>query len=461
MNSQTIIPKIAISAALLVLALVVWFTTATNAQTNSIPPAQNTNSLFLPLVTSNQAAPTATPTPTATTQPGGATVTPTPTATLVTPAPATRSAIFVETEWKTSSASMAVDAQGGLHMAYYYYEPEDGQSPTSAVYLYCTATCDQDAGWHRVAMGQAVTEVQLALTTAGQPRLLYRTTSTVQSGGNDHYYAECNLNCTDGNHWTTVRVVTSYGTSLFDIYDDARPQRYFALDPQGRPRFLYLDRNYPVEPDHYGLYYVTCDTSCTDAANWSQALISAVIQEEYFFDWEVVTYPALTFTSNGQPRFIAELMLLADQNRDTALYYFACDAACDDINNWGRTKIGERGQGSDLSWDLALDANDRPRVAHYPAALPDGQGEQLYYKWCNSDCLNAANWSQFTLGLGLRNGQEPDLALDSGGRPPMKPPEAWAMRGAMPIVNQHRRSGNMRQLIGMPSSMPSGRCPIR
>ena len=45
-----------------------------------------------------------------------------------------RVAFFAENQWKTSSASVAVDAQGGIHLAYYYYEPQDGESPTSAVY---------------------------------------------------------------------------------------------------------------------------------------------------------------------------------------------------------------------------------------------------------------------------------------------------------------------------------------
>ena len=257
-------------------------------------------------------------------------------------------------------------------MAYYYYEPQDGQSPTSAVYIHCPANCDVGSNWNGVSMGEGVREVQLELTAAGQPRLLYRTTSTVQNGGTDYYYAECNTNCTDSNNWQTTLVVTSFGTSIFDIGEDNLPQRYFALDPEGRPRFLYLDRNYLVEPDHYGLFYVTCESDCTDPAQWSQALISAVIQEEFFFDWEVITFTSLTFTSSGQPRFIGELIPLADQGeRVTALYYFACDTGCDEFANWSRVQIGERGQGSDLSWDLALDANDRPRVVHYPADLPD------------------------------------------------------------------------------------------
>jgi hypothetical protein len=70
-----------------------------------------------------------------------------------------------------------------------------------------------------------------------------------------------------------------------------------------------------------------------------------------------------------------------------------------------------------LSWDIALDANDRPRIALYPAAMSDGSGEQLYYLWCNSDCLNEAAWQGHNLGLGSKNGRGPDLELDAQGHP--------------------------------------------
>lgn len=379
--------------------------------------------IYLPLIAS-AAEPTATPTtmptatPTATGQP-----TATPTATgqpTATPTEAPGSEVrgfFVETEWKTTNANVQVDANGGQHIAYAYYEPNTGVPPIGAVYLYCAAQCDQGANWSNVWFQDTVNEVQLALTADGKPRLLLRTDSTVQAGGRDYHYAECNTNCGAPENWTVTLILTSFGTSLFDTGEDNLPQRGFALDPQGRPRFLYLDRNYPIEPDHYGFFYVACDANCSDAANWTQTLVTAVIQEEFFFDWEVAQYPSLTFTAEGHPRFIAELMLLGEQDRATALYYFACDSGCDDRANWGRVKIGERGQGSDLSWDLAVDANGRPRVAHFPESLENEQGERLYYVWCDADCLVEANWQRVDLGLPVDDGQEPDIELDANGNP--------------------------------------------
>lgn len=373
--------------------------------------------IFLPVVAGPaEGPPTATATPTATSEPT-ATPTTTPTPTETPPAGSVVNGFFVETEWKTTNANIQVDANGGMHLAYAYYEPDTGVPPIGAVYLYCAAQCDQDNNWSNIWFEDDVNEVQLALTTDGLPRLLMRTTSTVQNGGRDYHYAECNTNCTAPENWTVTLVLTSYGTELFDLHEDALPQRRFALDPQGRPRFLYLDRNYPIEPDHYGFFYVACDSDCHDAANWTQTLITEVIQEEFFFDWEVAQYPALTFTSSGQPRLIAELMLLGSEDRASGLYYFACDVGCGDRANWGRVKIGERGQGSDLSWDLTLDANDRPRVAHFPEALENDQGERLWYVWCDTDCLVEASWQRLNLGLPVDDGQEPDIELDANGNP--------------------------------------------
>lgn len=263
-------------------------------------------------------------------------------------------------------------------------------------------------------MGTLVNEVQLKLTPAGQPRLLFRATSQVQNGGNDYYYAECNQNCTNPNNWTLTYILTSFGTDIFELSNDNLPQRYFDLDPQGRPRFLYLDRNYVIEPDHYGVYYVSCDNNCSNTANWSQALISEVIQEPYFFDWEIFEYMALTFTQQGQPRFVANVIPL---DGDSAIYYFECNANCTVKSNWQRVRVAERGGGSDLSWDIAVDANNRPRIALYPAATLDNTGERLYYLWCNANCLNETSWQRRDLGLGSHNGQEPDLELDAQGRP--------------------------------------------
>src|SRR5690606_24586815 len=75
-----------------------------------------------PTTTTQPDRPTATSTssPTATTQPEQPTATPTATTEL---APPDDLRFFVDSRWRTSSAAIAVDEQGGKHLAFHYYEP--------------------------------------------------------------------------------------------------------------------------------------------------------------------------------------------------------------------------------------------------------------------------------------------------------------------------------------------------
>ena len=391
----------------------------TSGRTQAVEPAQApaANHLFLPLVTQGKGekpgvTPALTPTPAPPVLP---TVTPVP--------PASRQAIFASGEWKTSSASVKVDPQGGLHLGYYFYEPSNGQAPTAAAYRYCAGQCDNAANWQtvRLAEDRVVLEVQLALTAAGQPRLLIRASSTVLAGGKDFLYAACDQTCTDATQWQVTYILTSHGMDAFETNDDKLPQRSFTLDPQGRPRFVYQDRNYfYAEPDHIGAFYVYCDADCTQnsAANptWFQTLISEQDAEDgIIYVYEMFDYPALTFTSQGAPRLLANVNALGDQ--PDGLYYLGCDAGCDQKANWQRIYLLDRSAYVEVSWDLALDSQNRPRVAYYKGQ-GDDTGEKLYYLFCNGNCLtNPGDWQFNDPGLVKGNGKSPDLELDAQGRP--------------------------------------------
>ncbi len=345
----------------------------------------------------------------------------------VTPPPPAESKFFVEPDKKIGSAGLAIDQNGGMHLAYAHRVP-DNEHP-QAVYAYCppAAACANPQSWARLALPtDRVNEVQLAVTPAGQPRLLIRANSTVYTGlggGKDFFYAACDQNCTTAAGWTVTYLLSNHGTSSFDVSDIITPQRYFALDPQGRPRFVYQDNNYFYrEPDHLGAYYVFCDTNCTDSGNWYETLITMPAQ----YDYEVVKYPALAFTGDGRPRMVAYLIPLG--GGDDGIYYFACDAGdCGDGVNWQRVGLYARGNGTSASWDLELDSANRPRFAFYQGENINGGGgwEKLHYIWCNENCLNVANWGNAEVGLPMRNGENPDLELDSQGRPQI----AYIMQG--------------------------------
>ena len=373
-------------------------------------------------VSGDGTTPSPTPTATVTTVPGqGTTPSPTPTASPTAtqaPTPDRGSKFFVATDQKTGSANIAVDANGGMHLALYAEVTVDNKLSNALFYLYCAGPMTRcgalDSGqWQGMSGLYGVREVQLELNAAGQPRLLVQADSVVYSGGKDYIYMECNAQCTDGNNWQGDVVVSSDGTASFDVWDLNLPQRYFELDPEGRPRFVYLNRNYlHVEPDLYGGYYAWCDADCTVPGNWQTTAITTFLPGTG--QWEPLQKAALAFTSAGQPRLVGEL---APLQGETGIYYLACDSDCDQRASWQRTRLADRGQGPDLSWDLEINEQDQPRVVYAAAALPDGSGEQLYYAWCNDACLDTSNWQQTNLGLGLKNGAGADLELSAQGQP--------------------------------------------
>ena len=211
-----------------------------------------------------------------------------------------------------------------------------------------------------------------------------------------------------------TQVATARGTSIVDFTDDDLPQRYFALDHLGRPRFVYNDRDTFREPDHLGTFYAYCDSDCSDAANWLEVRLGQDNGNEWNYRYEKFSYPALTFSATGQPRVVAEGYSMQDES---ALYYVACDAECGNRDSWQSAPLYPRGSGVKVSYDIALNAAGQPRIAYYDGAQLQGKGDRLAYLWCNNACTDAAAWARHELGLPSGEGQGPDLELDSDGRP--------------------------------------------
>ena len=150
---------------------------------------------------------------------------------------APKGAFFIDTSIKTSSAGVAVDANGGSHLALAHYASYAEHPP--AYYLYCPPPADNctrwPGNWRGVRFPDYVDEVQLVLTPTGQPRLLV---DMWRSGftSNQFVYWECPSVCTDPTRWKGLIVAQPGGG---DIFKDDNPQRSFALDHKGRPRFVY------------------------------------------------------------------------------------------------------------------------------------------------------------------------------------------------------------------------------
>jgi hypothetical protein len=304
-------------------------------------------------------------------------------------------ALFLNRSDKTNSAAIAIDANNGIHVAYAAFNRNaNGEEP--AYYAYCAASCASTSSWAAAKLGDRVQEVQLALDPAGRPRMLIRMRD--QNLDTFYQYAACDADCTSTASWqiATVTPTSNLDTSLWDY-----SQHYFALDPQGRPRFVYYDE---LNAPHNGTFYVFCDTNCTNAANWREIKLS----DNAFTD------ASLTFTSAGQPRFVA--VGIPSSTNESALAYILCDAACDNPQNWGGAYLYERG-GGHASFVLRLDSNDRPRIAFYQGSLSNGLGHRLHYVWCDHNCANGQSWEGTSVGLETLDGQDPDLALDAQSQP--------------------------------------------
>ena len=452
MKTRSVLHKVSIVFVYLMLFAGIGWAGVALAQAESAQAPQSDNPVFLPLVVGKpaedplgQATPTPTattalnqptPTATATTAPDQSTATATtvpdqptltPTATTQPTVAPVAPALFLETNWRTSSASIQVDQNGGMHVAYYYYEAMHDGAPNWAVYASCTSQCEKSEAWQRVNLAEDrdVVEVQLALTNAGQPRMLIRVESNVFTGGRDYLYAACDQNCTSSVGWQVGYMLTTDGTAIFDVNDDNAPQHSFALDPQDRPRFVFQDRNYAhAEPDLYGGYYAWCDADCTagtpENPTWSRMRFTDEYRGGFQYEFELIGFPSLTFTSRGEPRFLAEFYPTNQSGEPSGIFYFGCDSGCDQRENWQRIFLIDRGSGTNVSWDLELDRQDRPRFAFFKGA-GEVAGDKLLYIWCNENCFDwdkkGEQWFYNEPGVPTPNGKHPDLELDSQDRP--------------------------------------------
>ncbi|MBX3215021.1 MAG: hypothetical protein KF850_23505 [Labilithrix sp.] len=323
----------------------------------------------------------------------------------------------------TSAPTIEIDPRGGIHSVYPAY------AGGGAYYAYCPSDC---AGAEAVKVVRFDTDgtvgnAMLALDANGKPQVLL-------SAYADVYYASCADDCTTPAGWTTTSIVTHGGDK--EVTGEA-----FALDAQGRPRFLmhtyvaYLGIGQKPPKTEW----VACDADCNAAGSWTanvigediferatlrfdakgNAHVAAVAHlagedgspvlmgayqlcagdcaepeswsgpgfaEAYASELEAISIKpqiSLALTKAGQPRV---LFLAKDDAGAKKMMYLECDDGCTAGDPWGAVVIsGEESLSS--GFDLALDQNDHPRVAF---ALSYNIG----IAYCNDpSCVTeGANW---------------------------------------------------------------------
>ena len=379
-------------ALLAVLGLLIGLTATVGAGPQSGPYRT-----YLPLVVRGSGGTTPPPAPTPTTPPAGA------------------SGALLYGDASYRSAGVAVDGQGGMHAIFSKTVPLLGDEQRAVYYAYCppadASACGRLDGWQIAAIDkepEGWAWAQLKLTPGGKPRvLLVGTFMTDASSGaysTFHRYAECDAGCGQAGSWRSIDVVA--GRSYGGLYDADYSYRTFALDHQGRPRFIFEARD-ASSGGYIGPIYAHCDARCAEPATWELTQI-APTDERVFIN----EHSQLAFTPDGRPRVFGLVSGSLD-DPSYRLVYLECDTACGEGASWSPpTRLFSTGSGpGHFSWSAAFDVHGRPRLAFYPLGGP------LSYTWCDAACGQAASWEGYSLGLGLDSGAFPSLALDGQGRP--------------------------------------------
>lgn len=314
----------------------------------------------------------------------------------------------------TYGASVAADSRGGLHVAFgllgHYDQAEGGY----ASYAYCAGACTQKENWRYLHLGQS-SEVRLLLDPAGHPRLLLAVPGDVVGMFQhvSYQYGACNTACTEAAHWTFTTVANVIDSIAWVGGREDENNHYFALDPQGRPAFLYT-RFDPDDPYTGYLDYRACVVAnaagCTQAGNWS----TTVLAHNSF-----PQNPSFVFTQAGQPR----LALQVSTGLESSLWYAACDQNCTNAGNWSWTGISATSYYETVTFSLRVDSQGRPRMAFYSGTFNQSPSpfadDLLYYLWCDQACANgdAGNWHGVSIGLPTLSGHDVEMALDGQNRP--------------------------------------------
>lgn len=307
----------------------------------------------------------------------------------------------------TSHPTMAVDPAGGVHVAFTPTSATQNNPGRPVYYAYCPANCAGPAAFTLLRLGDGVDFASLALTPAGQPRLLVR--KPVQSVYLFQYW-QCDSQCTILAGWSSGDLGYTY----------ARPVGWveafihsFALDHLGRPRFVYYDNGADYQDPHWGAFYAWCDANCTIPANWYE---TRLLDDSYASDFD------LAFGPNGQPRLV--YVTFDSQNLVQQVAFAECNQSCQSGANWSKIVVADTASASVTHWatfSLAVDAHGKPRLALYTGT---GQGgslapNSLYYLACDAtQCAADQAWSALNLNLPQTQGEEGvALALDSQNRP--------------------------------------------
>jgi hypothetical protein len=305
---------------------------------------------------------------------------------------------------------IAIDAAGGVH-AVYAANAADDQGRRPAYYAYCPSDCNSTGHFSTVALGDGLGDAQIQLTAAGQPRLLLAAQPT-STATIEHQFWSCDSNCLQAASWSKT-VVVEAGTPFFP--SDSENTQSLALDPQGRPRFVFQSNDVGSGIALGGAYLASCDSGCSSASQWR---LSQLDESQ----WK---NSALAIDPQGLPRIAYSMMQAAEPYAVPVINYLEC-ATRDCASGVSRTTLEittTDGTLSTATFAMRLTTGGAPRIALYSGTGEGGQlaANQLQYLSCDAaSCTSQqpGQWRVLDLGLPATQGQEGvDLTLDSQNRP--------------------------------------------
>ena len=304
---------------------------------------------------------------------------------------------------------IAIDAAGGVH-AVYAADAAEQQGRRPAYYAYCASDCSSTGRFSTVALGDSLGDAQIQLTAAGQPRLLLAAQPTSVSTI-EHQFWSCDSNCLQAASWSKT-VVVEAGTPFFP--SDAENTQSFALDAQGRPRFVFQSNDVGSGVALGGAYLASCDSACSSASQWRLVQLDEN-------QWKNA---ALAINPQGLPRIAYSMMQAAEPYAVPVISYLECGTrdCTTGVNRMTLAVTTTDGTLSTATFAMRLTTGGAPRIALYSGTGEGGNlaANQLHYLSCDaSSCTSQLNqWRALDLGLPATHGQEGvDLVLDGQNRP--------------------------------------------
>ena len=296
----------------------------------------------------------------------------------------------------TSAPTIEVDKDGGIHSVYPAY------AVGGAYYAYCPSDCSGDKAVKVVRFDTegTVGNAMLALDADGKPQVLFSTYQRV-------YYGSCTGDCTTAEGWT-VKPILEHNAEK-EVTGEA-----FALDPQGRPRFLM--HTYVallgIGQKPYQTELVSCDADCTEPSSWNANVIGTV---------ENFESAQLRFDAEGGAHVAAAVRVKDDTGEEKLVgAYQYCAADCDKPESWTGPALGEAFTDHLEAIEikpqisLALTKAGQPRIVFL--MKENGEKRMVYFE-CNENCTSGDTWSAIYVSDLQELSSGFDLALDQNDHP--------------------------------------------